>query len=216
MSIIQCPNGHFYNNDIFDSCPNCDAASMAFNSRDDHTVALSFESSNFGTVGARDSKLTEPVSENLFSSDGSGFSGSDSEGHTIALFNVEEYSVSPVVGWLVVIDGPDKGKDFRLVSGRNMIGRSDTANKYQINLTDKKISRVDAVASIAYDEKHNNFIFGAASSGNLLPYVDGQPCMNQLPIDAYSRLELGDTTMLFVPFCCDKFRWIREDEAKTE
>lgn len=205
MGIIKCPNGHFYNNSVFDQCPNCNADTVNYDGGDSMTVPVGFDSGiDFGDA-------TVPAS---IGADGM-FSGLDSGGkaedaaQTVAFYNKEEYKVGPVAGWLVCIEGPDKGKDFRILAGRNLIGRS-SSNKYQVNLSDMNISRSEAVASIAYDDRHHEFIFGAGSYGNLLPFVDGQPCMNQVPIGSYSRIEIGQSTLIFVPFCGEKFTWTAE------
>lgn len=218
MGIIQCKNGHFYNNDVFDHCPNCESNSSNFENNEASTVPASYPSS-FIDFSSAD---TVPSSAN---SDSADFENSNLHNEknsnmgdmTVAIYNVEEYKTSPVAGWLVCIAGQDKGKDYRILAGRNLIGRSEShSKKYQVNLSDLKISRSDAVASIAYDEKHNNFIFGATTSGNLLPYVDGQPCMNQASIGPFSKIEIGETTLIFVPFCGEHFRWNTEVENRDE
>ena len=40
----------------------------------------------------------------------------------------KEAKVDPVVGWLVCIEGVDKGKDFKIISERNFVGRSEEIN----------------------------------------------------------------------------------------
>ncbi len=213
MGIVQCQNGHFYNNDVFDQCPNCNADSMAFENSEALTVPVSYDDSGFGFSSDLPSSLPTDA---MFSEIADRKNDSDNDGQTIAFYNKEEYKIGPVAGWLVCIEGPDKGKDFRILAGRNLIGRS-SSNKYQVNLSDMNISRTDAVASIAYDDRHNEFIFGAGSYGNILPFVDGQPCMNQLPIMAYSKIEIGQSTLLFVPFCGEHFTWKTDsDKNKTD
>lgn len=216
MGIVQYPNGHFYNNDVFDQCPNCNADSMTFGNSDAPTVPVSYGASGMDFSSDVSSDFLSDVPSSLptdamFSEMAAEKKGADDSGQTIAFYNKEEYKIGPVAGWLVCISGPDKGKDYRILAGRNLIGRSST-NKYQVNLSDMNISRTEAVASIAYDDRHNEFIFGAGSYGNLLPFVDGEPCMNQLPISAYSRIEIGETTMLFVPFCGAQFTWKSDSE----
>lgn len=178
-NIVTCAKeGHFYDSDLFDVCPYCNP--------DGVEKEIQSDPSNADTVP---------------------FSPDDKK--TQIFFNPKIYKIGPVAGWLVCIEGPDKGMDYRILAGRNQIGRSDAGgNKYEINLTDTSISRSKAVASIAYDEKHNNFIFGASDSGNLLPYVDGEPAMNQVVLKSFSKIEIGDTTMMFVPFCGEQFKWL--------
>lgn len=38
---------------------------------------------------------------------------------------MKKVGIDPVVGWLVCIKGPSRGRDYRIRSGRNGIGRSD-------------------------------------------------------------------------------------------
>lgn len=41
---------------------------------------------------------------------------------TVAV-HVFENGIEPVVGWLVCVNGEEKGRDYRLIRGRNRIGR---------------------------------------------------------------------------------------------
>ena len=72
---------------------------------------------------------------------------------TISIFSSKGHFV-PVVGWLVCTDGVEKGRDYRLVSGRNFIGRA-----YQMDVSipdDKGISRENH-CSVVYDPKTKKF-----------------------------------------------------------
>lgn len=108
MGIVKCPNGHFYNNSVFDQCPNCNADTVNYDGGDSMTVPVGFDNSiDFG-----DSTIPASVgTDALFSNVGSGGKTDDSA-QTVAIYNKEEYKVGPVAGWLVCVEGPDKGKDF--------------------------------------------------------------------------------------------------------
>lgn len=58
--------------------------------------------------------------------------------------------VQPVCGWLVCIAGPRQGKDYKIKSGKNFIGRADDMD-IQI-LGDNKIDR-RSHAIIVFDPK---------------------------------------------------------------
>jgi len=64
-----------------------------------------------------------------------------------ALFLQEE---KPVCGWLVCVEGPRRGKDYKVMEGKNFVGRADDMD-IQI-LGDNKISRRNHCV-IVYDEK---------------------------------------------------------------
>ena len=42
-----------------------------------------------------------------------------------ALFHED---IKPVCGWIVCVSGPRQGKDYKVVSGKNFIGRADDMN----------------------------------------------------------------------------------------
>ena len=51
--------------------------------------------------------------------------GEDVDGILKDTTYLEELEVMhPVVGWLVCIEGPSKGKDYRMIAEKNFIGRS--------------------------------------------------------------------------------------------
>ena len=62
----------------------------------------------------------------------------------------KKVGIDPVVGWLLCVDGPEKGRDYRIRSGRNSIGRAENMD---ICISgDSSISR-ERHAIIAYDPK---------------------------------------------------------------
>lgn len=76
--------------------------------------------------------------------------------------NIESFADNrskDVVGWLVVMNGPLKGRDFRLVAGKNTIGTSADSD---IVITDQYISSHHAI--IRFD--NNQFILQDLDSTN--------------------------------------------------
>ncbi len=127
---------------------------------------------------------------------------SDDTGKTVAVLK-KSLNVEPIAGWLVCIEGSDKGKDFRIMARNNSIGRSE---KMDICLKgDTTISRENH-ARIAYDVKHNTFHLIPAESTNSI-YLNGEPVYVPTVLSAYDTLEFGESKFLFVPFCNDKFVW---------
>ncbi len=70
-----------------------------------------------------------------------GYAGAD---HTVAidLNAIQTQTFKPVVGWVVVLNGELRGRDFRLVDGKNTMG---TAADCDIVLTDPYLSSHHAV-----------------------------------------------------------------------
>ena len=81
----------------------------------------------------------------------------------------ESENVDPVVGWLVVVDGPGRGRDLRVGSGRNAIGRAGK-NRIVLPFGDTQISR-RAHLWVTYDPRNRRFSI-APGDGSNLAYLD--------------------------------------------
>src|SRR5215471_2215543 len=111
--------------------------------------------------------------------------------------------VDPVVGWLVCVQGPDCGQDYRIRSRRNFIGRSPEMDI--CIASDRGVSR-NKHAIISYDRKKNAFKLIPGGSNSLL-YLNDEELEVPSPIQSYDRIELGETELVFVPFCGARFQW---------
>ena len=181
----RCPSGHFYDPAKHMSCPHCGIADLDIGptvAKGGFTIAP--------TIPANDSK-TMPA----------GGRRSD-EGATVGYFD-KKIGIEPVVGWLVCVEGPDRGRDYRIRSRRNFIGR-DTRMDICIS-SDTQISRENH-AVISYDPRNNSFKLVPGDSRGIT-YLNGETVDVPVPIKAYDRIELGETQLLFVPFCGDQFKW---------
>lgn len=193
MAITECERGHLYDTSQYASCPYCNGGGNVI---------------NFGGGGAAIGK-TEAVSS---------YGGGNEMGKTVApegyrrkaeeinktvgVFG-KKMNLDPIVGWLVCVEGPEKGKDYHLWARINTVGRSE---KMDVCIReDTTISRENH-ARIAYDPKHNNFQLIPAESINNI-YLNDEPVYIPARLSAYDVIEFGDSKMIFVPFCCERFQW---------
>ena len=118
----------------------------------------------------------------------------------------------PVVGWLVIIRGPGKGRALKLGYGTNSMGRGET-NRVSLNFGDDQISR-DQHATVTYDPRGKKF-YVQQGSGTNLTYLDDEPVLTPTELAAGNDLALGNTVVRFVPFCGAGFDWqsTEHDEA---
>jgi hypothetical protein len=117
--------------------------------------------------------------------------------------------LEPVVGWLVCVDGNHLGKDFRLVSGRNFIGRS---TKMDVVLDgDASVSR-ESHAVVVYEPKGNIYLIQPGSSKEL-SYLNDEVVLESKIIKVNDIITVGATKLMFIPCCSDKFTWA---ETKKE
>lgn len=118
--------------------------------------------------------------------------------------------VDPVVGWLVVVDGPGKGSAVRLGNGQNAVGRGASA-RARLDFGDRQISR-ETHAIVTYDPKNNRF-WVSQGSGTNLTYLGDSPVLAPTPLQPGARIVMGETTLRFVAFCDDDFTWAASESA---
>ena len=239
MNLKRCNNGHFYDVDKYGSCPHCQGisadgedvigATVKFTQSGTQqgvtipaTTAFTGDSS-FGddrtwgqmqeTIPASESytapsgveSLVETVRENI----GNPLSIYEDDSVT-QRFYPNDMKTEPVVGWLVCISGENAGEDFALKSGRNFIGRS--ASMDIVLAGDKSVSR-EKHAILLYEPRKREFLAQPGDSRELF-YVNDEVVLNTEKLNAYDKLLIGNTELLFIPFCGEKFAW--EDVEEKE
>ena len=108
-----------------------------------------------------------------------------------------------VSGWLICINGVNKGRSYEVRTGINAIG-SDITMRIRI-LGDPQIERCNH-GVIAYDPKkvQTNILLG---DSNGLVYLDGKAVFNPIELTSYDRIQIGDSEFIFVAFCNENFDW---------
>lgn len=116
----------------------------------------------------------------------------------------------PVVAWLVILKGPGRGNSVRLGYGQNSLGR-DRDERVSIDFGDASISRKKH-CFIIYEPRKREYILRPGDSSNLA-YLNGELVSEATPLVKGNLIEIGATTLQFVPFCGPDFDW--QDEAGT-
>ena len=124
-----------------------------------------------------------------------GFSSMDAGG--------EEQYFNPLVGWLVCVEGPTKGSDYRIFSGYNYIGKDPSMDICIPG--DPYISHVRH-AMVTFDARSRRFFFGPDSGKNIVRKND-EIVLSPVEIKAKDILEIGNTKLMLVPPCDDTFTW---------
>lgn len=223
MAIVKCGRGHTYDNSVYMTCPTCSGGKNVRNFNN---------YSDIPTGGLDQISKTAPVGGNFGGADPigatqpvggfGGNSGSDI-GPTIGFESVKEKepdaigrtetpdilngkgnSSLAVVGWLVCIDGASTGKDYRLMPKINTVGRG--AN-HDVNIANDVQISSHVQAKIAYDPKHNNFTLVSGEGAGNINYLNGNAVYTPTSLEAYDVVEMGNTKLMFVPFCSDRFQW---------
>lgn len=127
-------------------------------------------------------------------------------GKTVGMMQ-SQMGFDPVVGWLACVAGPSRGKSYTIRGGVNSIGRSE---RMDIVITgDLKIS-AENHAKISYSDKHNRFNLLPGEGRNIV-YLNDEEVFTPMPLNAYDLIDFGETKLLFVPLCGEKFTWEDKD-----
>ncbi len=188
-SMTRCASGHYYDSGKHTSCPFCGVQGLDVD------------------IGVTRAKRVPSLNDDLGRTMPLPGTGEAEEGKTVGIFR-KRLGVEPVVGWLVAISGPEKGSDYRIKSDKNFIGRSE---KMEICITgDKTISR-DNHAMITYNPKRQAFRLFPGDSKRLT-YLNDEEVIEPVQLNPYDVVELGETKLMFNPFCCEKFHWDMDNE----
>lgn len=232
MEIIGCGRGHFYNPNEHSSCPQCakergvvDVLNVTepvnfgkYAGGLDNvgaTEPIDFDSfaSGGSVVGVTESadisfgEQADPMRTVDFKDPFSGKIQEYSPTMPVTPVYVSGGSNSmpfmPVVGWLVCVDGPAKGRDYRIHSQYNYIGRGQHMD---ICISGDDCISAERAAILAYDDQEKLFSFGPGMGHNVVR-VNGKMLMNAVVLEAYDELTIGKTKLLFVPLCGERFDW---------
>lgn len=225
MQAIQCSKGHFYDQSL-GQCPQCaeearrnaaapfgaigrGVAEIPQTAPAPLSATAPVGGEPFGTFEGFDVGGTAPV-------DNAGFAPADfAIGGNTGGWQVDDYAPTqpnavngvkdfdPIVGWLICVKGPNRGKDYRLHTGTNYVGSSSEMDVCIEN--DRTISRHRA-ASVAYDDVGDVFFIQRGEGRNLI-YLNGAAVRSDADLKAYDHIVIGSTELVFVPLCCDKFKW---------
>lgn len=217
MSVVECGRGHLYDNSLYPTCPYCNNNSQAF---------------NFGGVSVNNDNRTRPISGNYYPGQNGlnqappvqGGYGSEisvlnegktlppkdyakakkveDENKTVGLMK-EKLGIDPVVGWLVCIAGKNIGKDYRIKGQINTIGRSE---KMDICIKDDNTISHENHARLSFSERNNKFNLIPAENKNVI-YLNEAEVFTPTTLNAYDIIDFGETKLMFIPFCSEKFSW---------
>lgn len=195
MAIIRCSKGHFYDNEKFSQCPHCGIFTME---EDDKTVAMPMQT----TAGPGDDDKTVAMTPLKLPAAGAVSPVPAAEDDkTISLY-AEEKGVDFIVGWLVCVKGPERGRDYRLHQGFNRIGRD-----YKMDVAvmeDTSMSR-EAACAVVYDDRSNQFF--AVQQTGADAYLNGDALSGARPLGTGDVIGTGNSEFEFVAFCREGRTW---------
>lgn len=228
QKMIKCSAGHYYDANAYSACPYCSGAktigatddpfagnpgnmqptidpnmSVDYDPAFDHTIDPMANGFNHNgmSVTAPPSGRTAPINDGMtvtqqvVPNPGPHIPGTDTD-------------LLPCVGWVVAIEGPNRGRDYRIHSGYNYLGRKTG---------DIVISGDDTIsgerdASITYVYQTKKFYIAHENGRNVLlanniPVVGGGTELHNFDI-----ITIGNTKLIFIALCGENFNW--EDKER--
>lgn len=230
MRLVQCQKGHFYDSEKWTDCPYCSGKAGASADQGRGMGANNMEmrvneglntgiavtgafvrkqeevSDTSPTVGFSTRDLGNPPGMGLYQSS---FQTSQDDGTTVSFLPPGKGGQQPVVGWLVCTEGCNYGRCYNLHGGKNFIGRREDMD---VALTgDETVSRVKH-AIIIYEPKQRKF-FAQPGESHELFYVNDDVVLSSVQIHDRDVISIGETTLVFVPFCDERFGWERKSAS---
>lgn len=114
-----------------------------------------------------------------------------------------ERAHSPVVGWLVALNGPTKGTDYRLHAGYNYIGRE----RGDICLRGDMAVSKERDSCINYDPSNRTFYLSHENGINQTLLNECTVRKEGAQLFDYDVVTIGQTKLLFMPLCGKRFNW---------
>ena len=223
MIMKQCANGHFFDQTKDQTCPYCKNLASSAGIQEErrgsktigimqseptptapdpvHTAAPVDISVAVPTPIAADTTAIVKDSVAAVISPQLQKKGADA-GHTVAII-AQKLGVDPVVGWVVCVEGKDKGRDFRIHADNNFIGRDEQMDIALIS--DETISRRNH-AVISFDSKTSTFYF-SPDEGRSITRHNGKPLFSTVELAPKDEIEIGLTKLIFIPLCGKDFNW---------
>ncbi len=193
MEVKQCGKGHFYSGE-YESCPFC------FADQKKEIENLKWET----TLDRNDNSISDTSTADRINR----FEIDDIEVTTPVVPTMGTINCDPVVGWLVCIEGPNRGKAYRLHSGTNFIGRR---NNMDVRIENDLQVSIRNAASISYDDRSKTFFLERGDGRNNI-YLNGSVLRRAEDVVRFDRIAIGGSEFLFMPLCGENFDWKTETE----
>ena len=203
-----CSAGHVYDADQFASCPYCNRNTRAIQFGATAAPAGYGATTAPAGYGAAPAGRDDTIGQTVMPEAIRRRMDQERDNRTVGEFK-RKLGYEPVVGWLVCVEGPEVGKDYRLFGRINSIGRAEGNDV--VLAQEHTVSQKNHVR-LAYDAKHNSFQL-IPGEGTNVTYLNEEPLYVPQKLNAYDVLEMGATKLIFVPLCNERFHW---PEKRTE
>ena len=222
MNIRRCEYGHFYDGDEHgDACPFCaqvkgaqaeknpeapadDGAQVEGRRETERVAAAEAEPESSPASEPTPAAEPDPEPEPTVELEPASFSPSPAAAPAPAPEpNGAPLDPDLVVGWLVCVSGPARGRSYELHTGRNFIGRAAIMD---VALPEDTAVARERQASVIFDPRTARFSV-TANETRELTYVNDELVYDHCDLTANDVLLVGSTRLMLVPLCGSGFAW---------
>lgn len=221
MKVTSCAKGHFYDGEKFAVCPYCNEPGETVTTAavpTDGTIPVppmtppppigpgvprpAADNDDDGVTVSYEEDADREITQSYWHAPENGQGATAAPSGGIELPFVQETRFEPVVGWLVCVDGVERGRDYRLLAGRNYIGRSVDMD---VSIPDDKQLSREKHCSIVYDPRSFRFVLLPGDS--TLTMVNGAAQNAPCDISDGDIISCGSTKLCFIRFCKEGRDW---------
>lgn len=207
MELKQCDGAvrHFYDASKNSQCPYCNGGSNIGVTRPLGNENESITTTPVSYADAPAFPKTAPISESSAFSNAipptKAIDNPETNKTVACYFN--EQGIDSVTGWLVCVNGKKRGKDFRIHSEKNFIGRSKS-NDICLDF-DETVSR-ECSAILTYDSRTNKFWLQYGDGKGII-YLNDNLVLVPAELKDNDIITVGKTELMFMSFCNGNFKW---------
>lgn len=199
QKIISCPKGHYYDANRYTACPYCETGS--FSPTVDPFADAPSSVGGFGGIGGGGA-----VTGNFSPTEAPEIKNRAAESMSKTQFvdsSTPSGAPTPVVGWLVAVEGPCRGTDYRIHTGYNYIGREVG----DICIHGDNTISAEKDANVTYVPQTRKFYIAHELGKNVL-LVNNLPVIGGgMELCNYDLITIGTTKLMFVGLCGERFSW---------
>lgn len=171
MKIQVCQNNHVYDIEKYQNCPLCGAKKFSSESNGNHYQKIRLKN----IPSEKDALPTISPYDSL--------------------------NTYFVTGWLVCIEGSQKGRDYSLHYGCHKIGNFPSCDIFLNNNTETEI----CYCSIIYDPKSNRFYLSPKEETDV--FINHKIVRRVQLLQASDFIQIGSEIFEFIPFCTEEKTW---------
>jgi hypothetical protein len=199
--VIQCKEKHFFDSERYDECPVCKKENQYLTGEQGADPSEKELEAYVRSYAKRKKVAGEPEDDDKTELLGSQVPHlKQPDEVTTSVQDNQMYCY--IKGWLVCLDGPLHGQDFKIYKGFNKIGREQ---KNDISLAGDGQVAENEHCYLMYEEGPNTFHLVPGKGKEI--FVNEKPLLEATALFQGDIVKVGGSSLEFIAYCCGDKRW---------